>query len=171
MRRVIAGIVSSFAAVLGCSGRDQPVAENIDPKFQEITALPVGLVVTHSPNPVKARRGGLSGTAYTWVFETSVTSVEEPVTVTEFGGFGWFEGRWVFANFTGIPFTAEEFADWYSCPGAKVTPGRSFTDPTNWSGDATLRSGKALWYFVGVTSDGRRVKGEAVIEKLGTLEE
>jgi hypothetical protein len=171
MRRVIAGVVSSLAAVLGCSGRDQPAADNSDPKFREVAALPVGLQVTHSPNPVKARRGGRSGTAYTWVFETSVTAAGEPVTVTEFGAFSWFEGRWVFANFTGAPFTADDFADWYSCPGAKVTPGRTFTDPTNWGGDEALRPGKALWYFVGVTADGRRVKGEAMIEDLGALEE
>jgi hypothetical protein len=172
MRRFILGFVSSVVAtVLGCSGHDRPMPGSADPKFQEISALPVGLKVTHSPNPVKAQKGGPSGQQYTWVFETVVETLGEPVTITEFGALAWFQGRWALANFTGAPFTAEDFADWYSCPGARIGPGQNFNDPINWSGDEVLRSGKTLWYFVGVTADGKKVKGEAVVEQLGAVEQ
>jgi hypothetical protein len=68
--------------------------------------------------------------------------------------------------YTGNPFTNEDFAEWYSCPQAKLRSGQTYVDPSNWSGDDTLRSAKALWYFIAVTQDGKRVKGEAVIEVL-----
>ena len=163
-------IVSLVAAVfLGCSERPGNMRPSLDPKFQEVSALPVGLQVTHSPNPVKAQLGGRSGNRYTWVFKTSVWTVGEPVTITEFGAFAWHKGRWVSATFTGKPFTPEDFADWYSCPGAKIA-GDTYSDPANWGGDSVLRDGKALWYFVGTTPDGKKVKGEAIIEKLSQIE-
>jgi hypothetical protein len=100
-----------------------------------------------------------------------VEALEGPVTISEFGAFAWFQGRWTFANFTEAPFTATDFADWYSCPDAKIVPGQRFTDPNNWAGGDHLRPGKTLWYFVGVTAEGKSVKGEAVIEESATLED
>lgn len=108
---------------------------------------------------------------YSWVYRTSVRAVGEPVTITEFGAFAWQEGRWVLANYTGAPFTAADFADWYSCPEAKVLPGQAYADPDNWSGGSSLARDKSLWYFIGVTSSGKRVKGEAVVDHLDKLEE
>jgi hypothetical protein len=32
-----------------------------------------------------------------------------------------------------------------------------------------LQSSKAKWYFLGTTPDGRRVKGEAIVETLAEL--
>src|ERR1700687_3028395 len=92
----------------------------IDPKIEELAGLPVGLKVTHTPNPVGAVRGGPSGERYSWVFKTSVRSLRGPVQIVEFGGFSRVFGKWVFGNFTGRPFTPEDFADWYACPGAVV---------------------------------------------------
>ncbi|MFO0848187.1 MAG: hypothetical protein U0871_06485 [Gemmataceae bacterium] len=106
---------------------------------------------------------------YTWVYATSVTAISEPVTITEFGAFEWVDGRWTFANFTSTPFSGRDFADWYSCPGGVATPDRAYTDPTNWSGRQELQSGKAMWYYLGVTASGQRVKGVAVIEEAGVL--
>jgi hypothetical protein len=171
MRRFIMSLLGSLtAATLGCAEPDRPISEDIDPKLQEISKLPIGLKVKHSPNPVKAQRGGRSGRQYTWLYETSVESAGEPVTISEFGSFAWLDGRWGFSNFTGRPFSAEEFVEWYSCPDAKVMPGKNYTDPANWSGNESLRSGKHLWYFVGVTAAGKKVKGEAVVEELGEVE-
>jgi hypothetical protein len=135
-------------------------------KLDELAQLPFGLKVVHSPDRVRAERGGRSGRAYTWSYKTSVTSTNGSVTMLEFGSFTWHGGRWVFANFTGKPFTATDFADWYSCPGAGLAEGREFSDGSNWSGGDVLRADKMKWYFIGITADGRKVKGEAVVETL-----
>lgn len=170
MHRFLVGVISSAAAaLLGCSAKDRTASEVVDPKYKEISTLPVGLKVTHTPNPVKARRGGRSGAPYTWMFGTSVESLGETVSITEFGAFIWSEGRWCFTTFTGVPFTAEDFSDWYSCPDARVVPGQKYTDPVNWGGGDELQPGKTLWYYIGVTRDGKRVKGAAVVEELGAL--
>lgn len=71
----------------------------------------------------------------------------------------------------GEPFTAENFAEWYSCKDAGVTPGNDFADPKNWGGSETLNHGKALWYFIGVDENGRRIKGEAMMEQLPELKD
>ena len=135
-------------------------------KLDELAKLPFGLKVVHTPDKVRAEAGGPSGRAYTWTYKTSVTSTNGSVVVKEFGSFVWHNGKWVFANFTGKPFTSGDFADWYSCPGAKLLEGQEVSDSSNWSGGDVLRGGKMKWYFIGTTSDGRTVKGEAVVETL-----
>ena len=135
-------------------------------KLDELAKLPFGLKVVQTPEKVLAVHDGRSGHAFTWLYKTSVTATNGSVVIKEFGSFVWQNGKWVFSNFTRKPFTSEDFADWYSCPGATLVEGREFFDGSNWTGGDTLREGKMLWYFIGVTTDGRRVKGEAVVEIL-----
>lgn len=141
----------------------------VDPKWIELSALRVGLTVHHSPNPARAQRGGRSGRSFTWKYTTSVTS-NEPIAISEFGAFTWSNGRWMFNTITGQPFTATDFAEWYSCPDAQIVPGQMYSDPLNWNGNNALNGGKSLWYFVGTTADGRKMKGEAIIDLLASLE-
>jgi len=135
-------------------------------KLDELAKLPFGLKVVHTPDKVRAKRDGRSGRAFTWSYKTSVTATNGSVVVKEFGSFVWHNDKWVFANFTGKPFTSADFADWYSCPGAKLVEGREFSDGSNWSGGDVLRGGKMKWYFIGVTTEGRQLKGEAIVETL-----
>lgn len=131
-----------------------------------LASLPVGIKVTHSPNPARASVGGRSGFKFIWPYATSVRAMIGSVRIEEFGALAWENGRWVFSNFTGSPYTATDFSDWYSCPNATLTPGRLCSDAHNWSGRRTLERGKTRWYFIGVDSKGKRVKGEAVIQHL-----
>jgi hypothetical protein len=135
-------------------------------KLDENEKLPFGLKVVHTPERVRADHGGPSGRAFTWSYKTSVIATNGSVIVEEFGSFVWHKDKWEFSTFTGRPFTSQDFADWYSCPGAKLAEGREFFDGSNWSGGDVLRGGKMKWYFIGVTPDGRRVKGEAIVEIL-----
>jgi hypothetical protein len=140
-------------------------------KLQELERLPTGLTVEHTPNPVKASDGGPSGRRYTWLYRTTVTSARsDTVTITDFGAFVWFGDRWVFTNFTGKPFTSQDFADWYACPDARILPGRECSDSRNWSGSDSLRAQRGRWYYIGVTGSGQRVKGEAIIEELAAVD-
>jgi len=140
--------------------------------IEELDKLPVGLKVVHEPNPARATEGKGSERRgkYTWWFKTTVRSAGPDVRIVEFGAYAWQDGKWVFANVTGKPFSSEDFARWYSCPGGVIKEGKAYTDPTNWGSGERLTAGKARWYYIGEDSKGRRVKGEAVIEEKGELD-
>lgn len=160
------GIVM-FVFAVPMSGQDGPTRA----KLKELASLPTGLVVVHTPNPATALRGGGHGWAYSWRFATTVaTTGPDTISITEWGSFGWVDGRWQFRDGSGKPMTPRGFAKWYDCPGARVVPGSDCVDLWNWAGRDTLRAGRSLWYYIGVTPDGRRFKGEATVEELGELD-
>lgn len=138
-------------------------------KLKALSSLPTELKVTHTPNPVQAHRGELSGYQYTWVYATTIESLVGAVVIEEFGAFSWVGGQWYFTNFTTKPFTRNDFIEWYSCPRGMILPNYQYTDFQNWSGSAKLINKKTKWYFIGRNESGRRVKGEAEIEELGEL--
>jgi hypothetical protein len=145
----------------------------LDPKYRELATLPEGIEVIHTPNPVRAVEEPQPGRprTYRWIYQTTVRSKRGTVTIEEFGCFGWHDGRWEFANFTGKVFSRRDFAEWYSCPEGKLLPGQDAVDPSNWTGgDEHLDAGKSLWYFIGVDEAGRRVKGEAIVERVAEVE-
>jgi hypothetical protein len=152
-----------------------PVLSADEPKHltpDELDKLPEGIKVVHEPKVALATLTGKSErrAKYTWWYKTTV-SADGDVTITEFGAFAWRDGKWVAGGtFTGKPYTAEEFAEWYKCPKAVLKKGESYSDPTNWNSDPELRAGKMRWYFVGVDAKGKRVKGEAVIELKGEID-
>jgi hypothetical protein len=135
-------------------------------KLDELARLPFGLKVVHTPDKVSAERNGRSGRAFTWTCKTSVIATNGSVVLKEFGAFVWHDDKWIFSTFTRKPFTAEDFADWYSCPAARLVEGREYSDSNNWTGGDVLHGSKTKWYFIGVTADGRQVKGEAIVETL-----
>jgi hypothetical protein len=140
--------------------------------IKELDKLPVGLKVVHDPNPARATESGNSERRgkYTWWYKTTVAPTGPDVKVVEFGAYAWHDGKWVFANFSGKPFSAKDFAQWYSCPDALIKEGKAYTDPTNWGSAQELAAAKARWYYIGIDSKGRRVKGEAVIEQKGEID-
>jgi hypothetical protein len=142
-----------------------------EPKFitpEEIDKLPEGIKVVHEPKTALAAPGGKDelGMKYLWWYKTTVSALAGDVTIVEFGAFAWQDGSWVKAGtITGKPYKAEEFAEWYKCPQAVLKNGESFADPTNWSSAYELRASKSRWYYIGLTPDGKKVKGEAIIEQ------
>jgi hypothetical protein len=166
-RKTLLRIVFTFMGLL--SFFKVSAADISAEKLDELASLPVSLRVVHTPEKVRAEAGGRSGRAYTWNYKTSVTSTNGSFVIKEFGSFVWRNDKWVFANFTGKPFTSKDFADWYSCPEARLTEGKEFTDSSNWSSGDVLRAGKMKWYFIGTSSDGRTIKGEAIVETVAEV--
>ncbi len=144
-------------------------SEAADPKLRELGTLPDGIRVIHTPNPVRAQVGGRSGFRYTWLYTTTVEAIDRPIVIEEFGAFEFHSGEWRFSTITGKPFTQADFAEWYSCPDSALKPGKKCSDPLNWTGSDRLRSERDLWYFIGRDSAGNRVKGQAIIERLGEI--
>jgi hypothetical protein len=158
-----------ISAVLLCS-TDLIASAAEEPKAitpDDLDKLPEGIKVTHEPKAALATLTGKSKfrLKYTWWYKTTVASTGDDVTIVEFGGFYWVEGKWVGGgSITGKPYTGKEFADWYKCPNAVLKKGKDCSDPTNWSTAPELVGGRCRWYFIGLDKNGRRVKGEAVIE-------
>ena len=172
MRYFILALVMSLVFVSICTAQcqlDPKLVEKSDAILKELAALPTGIEVVHSPNPVKARPLEDGKYKFKWPFATSVQTKSGDVRIVEFGSFHWANERWVFSNYTGEPFTAEDFVSWYKCPGAMLVAGKSFADPENWGAANALQDQKALWYFVGVDESGNRVKGEAIVEEVAEL--
>jgi hypothetical protein len=157
-------LLLAVAICVSCSSIKTPDASTSSGKPPELGGIAVGLRVEHTPNPVPAVLGDRSGLKYTWVHRTTVTALHDDVTITEFGAFVWHNGQWVFSTIYDRPFNTKEFAEWYSCPAARIAKGRSFSDPHNYTGGPVLLASKTKWYFIGRNSKGQQVKGEAVVE-------
>ena len=164
MRTMLLAILSAVG-LAGCNRQTAQPPPATDPKERELTSLPVGIEVTHAPNPVKAQEGGRSGYPFTYVYRTTVKSTVKPLTVVEFGALVWQDGQWVFRTYTGKPFSGQDFAEWYACPKATLLPSQQYSDPANWSAANTAQQGKTKWYFIGVDDQGKRYKGEAIVEQ------
>jgi hypothetical protein len=142
----------------------QDLRQNNDPKLRELASLPVGLVVTHYPNPIQARVVSDDRWPYVWSYLTMVRALSGPIRIKEFGAFAWKEGAWEFSSMTGKPYSARHFREWYSCPDGVVRPDSHCSDSRNWSRRSSPEDSQTLWYFIGVDEKGKRVKGEAIIE-------
>jgi WD40 repeat protein len=148
-----------FEVRLPLEGVQTPLAS------EEATTTSTQLEVTQNPNPAKFQPGGASGGAYTCAFKTSVKAVGAGVRIEKFGVYYWENNQWVHSTSNnGQPWPPEDFADWYSCPGAYIGPGQECSDPNNWTGADTPYLSKGKWYYVGVDDTGNEVQGEAVIE-------
>lgn len=137
--------------------------------IDEVRKLPVGIRVTHSPDPALAATGVQDAYTFTWVFSTTVEAIERPLRVIEFGCFSELGDEWHFSTATGRPFNGGEFAEWYSCPDAELRPGEPAKDPKNWSAAQQLSADRMLWYYIALDEAGNAFRGEAVIEMAARL--
>src|SRR4051812_44597407 len=116
---VLSALLAALAATptTRSCGADEPAP--ITP--EEFDKLPEGIKVVHEPKAALATLTGKSErrAKYTWWYKTTVSATAGDVTVVEFGAFAWRDGRWVAGTtFTGRPYGAAEFAEWYKCPKA-----------------------------------------------------
>jgi hypothetical protein len=163
------GMYEAVAAMrghpLGQSGKPRTEGRTLE----EIRKLPEGLRVTHSPNPVSAVMGKDEGQPFAWEYSTTVEARHAELNIVEFGAFVLSNGNWRFATAAGRPFSAQEFAEWYSCTDGVLKPGKPAADPKNWSRRKILRSSRCIWYYIGKDAEGKLFRGEAELEERGTL--
>ena len=135
-------------------------------KHRDIAALPIGLRVTHTPNPVKAQVHGRSGQRYTWLYETRVEAISEDVQIVEFGALIRKPplGNWELETIYKRPFWANEFTYFYDCPGAWVHVGTPCVDSSNYTGGDQVREFGTRWYYIGKTRSGQLVRGEETVD-------
>jgi hypothetical protein len=164
---VILGICS-FAG-FSQAGQDVYGPHESEVKLTELASLPQGLTVTHTPDSVTTSFSGPSGVQ--WAHSTTVSSTVGPVTIVEYGFLLERNGRWT--DETGIrsKYTANDFAENFGSPDAKLLPGKSYTNEWNRSMSDNMPEQVGKWYFIGLDSKGNRVKGEANIKLVGDMAE
>jgi len=64
-----------------------------------------------------------------------------------------------------------DVSDAYSCPSAKIEPGKRAVDLQNWAGSRELADFRQKWFFIGTDAGGKRWKGEAIVELVARGEE
>lgn len=141
----------------------------------KLQGIPDGINVSHNKQivyAIKNQKDPKKYGKYKWQFETTVSSLSEELTITEFGAFVLSNGKWVQKSLYNRPFNSQEFAKWYSCEDAILQKGKSYTDHNNWS-KANVLNGKktlVLWYFIGKNKDEVEFKGIAQVITIGALE-
>ena len=141
--------------------------------LSQLENLPVGMQVIHKPGEVRSIVGS-SGTGwpYRWVFRTEVHAIDHPLTVLRFGICAWDGSKWILPasnrRYNAGVLNQRAFKQWYSCPGARIEPGKPAIDPHNWAGSRTRAPFKQKWFFIGKDDQGKRFKGESVVELLAS---
>lgn len=160
--------------ICGLAGVSQAEQEALGPyesevKLSELASLPTGLTVTHTPEAVEKSFSGPSGSQ--WAHSTTVASTVGPVTIVEYGFLLERNGRWTDETWIKSKYSASEFAENFESPGAKLLPGKTYTDEWNRSMSDNRPEQLGKWYFIGVDSEGNRVKGEANLKLVGDMTE
>lgn len=167
------GILGIIVSILfNCS----PVIQKDTTLPEILRNIPTGIEVSHSKKNVYAiqnKKDPEKYGKYKWHFETTVSSINDDLTIIEFGAYLWDGNEWVSRSIYNRPFNQNEFSKWYSCENALIKKGHSFTDFNNWTKGDSLDGEKkrTLWYFIGVNADGEKYKGTAEVLTIGELEQ
>ncbi|MDC1361944.1 hypothetical protein N8203_02430 [Crocinitomicaceae bacterium] len=164
--------------ISSCASNEKKVNQvksTIVPFPKELINIPTGIEVNHSKEVVYAelnKKDPETRGKYKWHFETTVNSIDEDLTITEFGAYVLIDGKWDnHATIYARPFNNEEFEKWYECPEGILTKKKKFTDFNNWSKGNNLdgKTRKTLWYFIGINSQGKKYKGTKEIITISKL--
>jgi len=166
-RTQVALVCALFAlAIGGCS--DDCIRQRVEPpteiSLENADSFPMGLEVIISPDSVAAIVYGPSMDEYTWIYDASVSSIEDTVTVVEYGIYCETGDEWQLCTQQGTALPATTFASQYSCPGAVLKPGATYTDERIWHGASALQEWRVKWVFVGRHADGHGVRGERIVK-------
>lgn len=158
---------AAVVAAVAEDSTDAATRKAIEKILAQLEAAPVGIRITHSPAKVTSVSGPLKGDwKYKWKFRTDVEAIDQPLTVTGFGILGWDGEKWGInpAKFNSGMMPRTIFADWYSAPGGKLTPGTPATDATNWAGSHTRTPFRQRWFVLAKDKSGKTWKGEQIVE-------
>lgn len=171
MKYILHVLIIGVCSLAGVSqaGQDALGPYESEVKISELASLPTGLTVTHTPDAVEKSFSGPSGSQ--WAHSTTVASTVGPVTIVEYGFLLERNGRWTDETWIKSKYSASEFAENFESPGAKLLPGKSYTDEWNRSSSDNRPEQLGKWYFIGVDAEGNRVKGEANLKLVGDMSE
>ncbi len=129
----------------------------------KIKDLPIGIKVSHNVDTAYATLNTDldRGYKYKWIIETTVSTMDKELVITEFGGFSFENNSWVERNYDSRAYNTTDFEQWYNAPGGILKKGMKYTDFNNWSTSDNLSAGEseAIWYFIGEDKEGNKYVG------------
>lgn len=119
---------------------------------EKLTTLPKKITVENFPkniDPIKIKGD------YYWKHNTLIFSKESAVTITEFGAYVFYNGKWNLRK----SYPLRELNKKFGTKKQKLLQAQPYTWNNNWRVGNKLFDGWALWYFIGVTESGEKVVG------------
>lgn len=131
----------------------------------------IGMKVYHSPDPAYAEYNSDSTSKYIWKHETSVISLKGDLKIKEFGSYMLWNGKWYLSTMKRIPYTPEDFEDWYNCKDAIIKDGKTYIDKKNWAKSDILEfvDPLSIWYYIGISKNGKEYLGFAYSNYISEL--
>jgi len=167
MKMIAAAFLTFLLAAVGCKKTpEQPVEMSF---LTELEQLPIGLDVIHTPAQVSGPTDGLeTGWPHSWVFRTEVRSRGEKLKIQQFGILAWDGNGWALPSnqkkYNSGILDGQTFAEWYGIVDGTISPDSPAVDDQNWAGSRDLQGFKQKWFFIGVDKNGKKWKGEGVVE-------
>lgn len=135
------------------------------PLPDKFKGLKNALLVSHFPAIVYASEDADEKKAYQWKHTTSVMSTQSAIQVTECGAYIFYNQQWNLR----VSMTTKDFSKLFNCKKGKMKKGQPYTFKDNWRHDNQLRSGWAIWYFIGINEAGETVYGVGKLEMTNEL--
>lgn len=163
-------LVIFFRLFRGSAAR--PTSSGTKSFLQELSEIPVGIQVTHTPLRVVGPHQGPNKNdwTYRWIFKTEVRPIDRDITITHFGILAWDGSDWVLdgaqKEFNSGILEQNVFLEWYGLQSSTIGPQSLAVDEQNWAGSMKRAPFKQKWFFVGKDASGAQFKGEGVVEFL-----
>jgi len=168
MMKIVGGAILSFVlALVGCKqAPEEPEKMSL---LAELEQLPIGLDVVHTPARVSGPMSGLkTGWPHSWEFKTEVRSRDRSLKIDQFGILAWNGKEWGLHEGqkrynTGV-LDGSTFVEWYGIGDGIISPDTPAIDDHNWAGSDRLEGFRQKWFFIGVDENGKKWKGEGIVE-------
>ncbi len=136
-----------------------PTNEPLPEKLQQLRKV---IVVKNFPkniDPIQIKD------RYYWKHNTVIFCKESEITITEFGAYLFYNGKWNLRK----SYPLKELDKNFGTKRQKMAQAQPYTWTNNWRSDSNLYAGWAMWYFIGKTQTGELVCGYEKIETTNKL--
>ena len=139
-----------------------PLDAPLPHKFDD---LKEGLLVNNFPTKIYATTDDDHKSMYQWKHTTSVMSLNEEMTIVEFGAYLFYNKQWNLRT-TMYP---KKFDKLFDTKKGQLKKGQPYTWKDNWRTGNKIFGGWAMWYFIAENETGERFYGVGKLETVGTL--
>ncbi|MEO0898813.1 MAG: hypothetical protein AAFY71_20540 [Bacteroidota bacterium] len=126
--------------------------------------VPEAILIRHLPNPnypEPATPEDKTEYAYVWKHSTSITAVDQELTVKYAGSYIWYSEEGWKKN---VFYNKKKFAKQFNCPKGVLKKGVTYTFEKNYRYGNQPYGGDALWYVIAEDKEGNIYKGMSILE-------
>ncbi len=129
------------------------------PLPEKIQDLPRVIEVRHFPEVVHPCKDKDDRGYYFWKHNTAILSKYDDIRILDFGIYIHKKTHWALQK----SYPSRILDKFFDTEKGTIFTGQPYTFPNNWRKDEMLSEGWALWYFIGIDSDFKRVCGYAFV--------